>query len=140
MDNQALANSLRRQISSLNNRIAELTKEIAVLSDQQERLQKAKHNIEAHKLVFAEMVLDERRRASNTRSVTNARIATSYAEQMTELLTGNDFRSADASFDEILKIMSRKATEIRHQIYKIEHLVAEYRSQVDNLQSQLRTI
>jgi prefoldin subunit 5 len=139
-ENQAAAQAIYYQIASCERRIESLRLEIRDLQSQLDRVNDARNQVISKRLIFDSSISKERSKAADMLTAAHIRLASSYSNTMSDLLSSHDYQRASSSFDHIDDTLKTKSKQLNEEIYARERMIADLKQQVSFHRSRLASL
>ncbi|MDR3307289.1 MAG: hypothetical protein LBS58_00095 [Coriobacteriales bacterium] len=140
MDTDTTIQSINREILRIEQRIADLAKEISELHERHGRISCAKQRFKQKETSFFDTVSVERNRAARSKTATQIRLAVSYAQSMDDLLCDTRFSQTATSFTEISNSCRRALEHIDDETANRNAETTRLKRRISDLYSQRRAL
>jgi hypothetical protein len=135
--NEALIQDILRQIQRCEEQITAIQAGISQLSCREEQIREAQRRNGLKRDEFAGTVLSQRNKTDYLREANQIRLASSYAETMTEMVVGNPFSNTFAAFDEVDAGCQQAFQRINDDIHHRQSAIGTLKREIEQLRLEM---
>jgi hypothetical protein len=135
--NEARIQEILRRIQRCEGQITAIRAEINQLSCREGQIRDARRRNGFKRDEFAGTVLSQRNKTNYLREANQIRLASSYAETMTEMVMGNPFSNTFAAFDEVDAGCQQAFQRINDDIYHRQSAIGALRREIKQLRLEM---